>query len=91
MYIYIYIYIYIYTHTPQCCSAMPCKCKPLRYGVLYHSALGALYDNIISAQIRAYDDRALCCLHTGVPYRKTYALSSYALTCAAPWSNTGVI
>ena len=35
-----------------------------------------------SAQVRAYDDRAWC-RNVGTPYKRAYALSSYALTYVA--------
>ena len=37
---------------------------------------------IRSAQVRAYDDRAYC-RNVGIPYKRAYALSSYALTYVA--------
>ena len=39
-------------------------------------------DRIRSAQVRAYDDRAYC-RDIGSPYKRAYALSSYALTYVA--------
>ena len=51
-------------------------------GEARRTASRTLQGSVGSAQVRAYDDRAYC-WNIGIPYKRAYALSSYALTYVA--------
>ena len=76
--------MYAPTHasSPRRLNAYPRALPPHSLELSSARSLYTRGTEIRSAHVRAHDDRALC-WDEGIPYKRAYALSSYALTCVA--------
>ena len=74
------------SHVSTLCPVVICPylCTSDKWGscMPVQSLLYQNLDSVRNAQVRAYDDRAQC-WNIGIPYKRAYVLSSYALTYAA--------